>query len=77
MSNLSSGASINAADDIMRKMMFLLLMVVLIVINIIVTEGCRRLERAVAIPGYLGGKARKASMWQRLKERRARRLRNV
>ena len=52
--------------------------VIYIFINIIVTEGMRRLERAVAVPGYLGARARRASLRERLRERMVRwRLRRV
>jgi glutamate/aspartate transport system permease protein len=52
--------------------------VIYIIINIVVTEGMRRLERWVAIPGYLGAGAKRKSLRQRWKERRQRlRLRNV
>ena len=52
--------------------------IIYIIINILVTEGMRRLENAVAIPGYLGGRAKRASLRQRWRERRERwRLRGV
>jgi glutamate/aspartate transport system permease protein len=52
--------------------------VIYIIINIAVTEGMRRLERWVAIPGYLGSRGIRKSMRQRWKEmRQRRRLRHV
>src|SRR4051812_40591375 len=52
--------------------------VIYIIINIIVTEGMRRLERAVAIPGYLGARAARVSLRERWKARRQKwRLRGV
>jgi glutamate/aspartate transport system permease protein len=51
--------------------------VIYIIINIIVTEGMRRLERAVAIPGYLGAGAKRPSLRQRWKSRTKWRLRRV
>ena len=50
--------------------------IIYIIINIVVTEGMRRLERAVAIPGYLGARA-KTSWRQRWKARQRWRLRRV
>ena len=50
--------------------------IIYIIINIIVTEGMRRLERAVAIPGYLAARA-KPSWRQRWKARQRWRLRRV
>ncbi len=43
--------------------------IIYIVINIIVTEGMRRLERGLAIPGYLGGRIKKPSLLQRMRLR--------
>jgi glutamate/aspartate transport system permease protein len=45
--------------------------VIYIIINIIVTEGMRRLEGAVAVPGYLGARARlkRPSLFQRMRLR--------
>ena len=52
--------------------------VIYIIINIIVTEGMRRLERAVAIPGYLGASAKRISLRERWKAQRQKwRLRGV
>ena len=51
--------------------------VIYIIINIIVTEGMRRLERAVAIPGYLGARAKQSSLRQRWKARQRWRLHRV
>ena len=50
--------------------------IIYIIINIVVTEGMRRLERAVAIPGYLAARA-KPSWRQRWKARQRWRLRRV
>jgi glutamate/aspartate transport system permease protein len=43
--------------------------VIYILINVVVTEGMRRVESAVAVPGYLGARARRAPLRQRLRER--------
>ena len=52
--------------------------VIYILINIVVTEGMRRVERAVGVPGYLGTRARRAPLRQRMRERMMRwRLRRV
>jgi glutamate/aspartate transport system permease protein len=53
--------------------------IIYIIINIIVTEGMRRLERAVAVPGYLGARARlkRISLRERWKSRKRWRLRRV
>jgi len=51
--------------------------IIYIIINITVTEGMRRLERGVAIPGYLGARARRPSFRERWKARKRWGLRRV
>jgi glutamate/aspartate transport system permease protein len=51
--------------------------IIYIVINVVVTEAMRRLERGVAVPGYLGARAKRLSWRQRWKARQKWRLRGV